>query len=272
MESTLGGNEMMCSNPELGEQRRHRGWVTPFSLVVVGLLVMAVGALIALHYRSHLFWRYTASRFGLNDIRAIPDRPMPESPTPDGWLRCHVGCVEFSLPPELVRNRVAQQNGASTVMFQHGSRAVVVAVPTDASDVSGLLTTASELCPQSQRFTVPKLRRACYRASSADFRWSMTPSEVRWHAFCITTGKLIRSLSDGHTESFFREDLHGIVHFGDERTVLDWQSNDLPLGGYMHFIDRQDQADKSWIREVCQSLKVSNEAECHNSADSSRQP
>lgn len=265
MEPSCGGNEMMCSKTALSEQRRHGGRFRSFTLAVVALVVvLGVVALIALQYRSHLFWRYEASRLGLHDVQAIPDRPMPDSPTPDGWLRCRLGCIEFSLPPELAGNRGAQKNGASPVAFQHGSRAVVVALPTDASEFSDLLKTASELCPQSQRFTIPKLRRACYQASSGDFHWSMTANEVRWHAFCITMGKLMRFKSDGHTESCSRQDLDGIVHFGGERVVFDWQSNDCTLGGYMHFIDHGDKADPTWIRAVCQSLKVSNQAEAQH--------
>jgi hypothetical protein len=267
---SCGGNEMMCSETALPEQRRHGGQFRPFTLAVVALVVvLGAVALVALHYRSHLLWRYEASRLGLHDVQAIPDRPMPDSPTPDGWLRYRVGCIEFSLPPELARNRVAEKNGASPVTFQHGSRAVVVALPTDASKFSDLLKTASELCPESQRFTMPKLRRACYQASSDDFRWSMTPQEVRWHAFCITTGKLIRAKSDGHTESFSRQDLDGIIHFGGERVVFDWQSNDRRWGSYMHFIDHGDKADPTWIRAVCQSLKVSNETETEHRQRSS---
>lgn len=254
----------------LPEQRRHKGRFRSFTPAVVALVVvLGVVSLIALHYRSHLLWWYEASRLGLHDVQAIPDHPMPDSPTPDGWLRCRVGCIEFSLPPELANNRVAQKNGASLVTFQHGSRAVVIALPTDASEFSDLLKTASELCPQPQRFTMPKLLRACYQASSGDFRWSMTSDEVRWHAFCITIAKLIRPKRDGHTESFSRQQLDGIAHFGGERVVFYWQSNDGRWGGYMHFIDHGDKADPTWIRAVCQSLKVSNETETEHQQRSS---
>ena len=268
VECSSGENEMMCSNTALPDHRRHRRRFRLFTLAVVALVVvLAVVALLALRYRSHLFWRYESTRLGLHQVQAIPDRAMPDSPTPDDWFRCCVGCIEFSLPPELASNRVADKSAASPVTFQHGSRAVVVALPADASEFSSLFNAASELCPQPQRFTMPKLRRACYQASSDDFRWSMTPNEVRWHAFCITTGKLIRFKSDGHTESLCRQDLDGIVHFGGDRVVFDWQSNNCTWGGYIHFIDHGDKADPTWIRAVCQSLKVRTRQKRHTHND-----
>lgn len=185
---------------------------------------------------------------------------MPDSPTPDNWLRCRVGSIEFSLPPELANNRLIQKNNSSLVVFQHGSRSVIVALPTNGSEFSELLNTASELCPEAQKFTLPMLRRACYRSSSGDFHWSMTSKEVRWHAFCLTTRRLIRSAADGHTESFTLQDLDGIIDFGGKRVGVDWQSND-GMCGNMVFGDRGDNVDPAWIRAVCQSLKVSNEIE-----------
>jgi hypothetical protein len=259
---------MTCSNTALPDQRRLWGRIRPFRAAIVALVVVVgIVVLAGLHYRSHLLWQYKASRLGLQDVQSVSDRPMPESPTLNGWVRCRVGCIELSLPPDLAGNR---ENRASLVIFQHGSRSVVVAVPTDASDFSELLETASELCPQPQRFTMPRLRRACYQASSDDFRWSMTQDEVRWHAFCITTSKLIRPQSYGHTESLFREDLDGIIHFVGDRAVLDWQSNECSLAGYIHLIDRGDNADPTWIRAVCQSLKVLNETETEHQQQSER--
>lgn len=252
---------MTCRNTALPEQ----GWCgrqfRPFARATVAFVViLGVMAMIALHYRVHLSWRYEASRLGLTDVRAIPDRPMPDSPMPADWLPCRVGRIEFSLPPELAGNRVAPENGAPIAIFYFGPRTVYVHFPEGTSDVSDLLKTASELCPTSPRFTLPRLRLACYQAGADDFRWAMTRDEVWWLAFRITTGKLVRLGSGGHIESFFRQDLDGIIHFDGKRAQFDWQSNYYPLGGYMNFIDRGDKVDPAWIRAVCQSLKVSDGA------------
>ncbi len=244
------------------KQRRCWSWLRPHTTFVVAFaVVLGIAVLTASRYRAHLVWCFTASRLGLHDVQAIPNRPMPECPTPNGWVRCHVGCIAINLPPELASNRLPQKNGESFSVFQCGTRAVVIAPPTDANEFSGFLTAATELRPGSQQLTVPRLRLACYQASSGDFRWSMTADEVRWHAFCITTGQLIRPMSAGHTESFFRKDCDGIIHFGRQRAIFEWQSKERMRTGYVHFIDRSEQADPSWIRAACQSVTVSGDTE-----------
>jgi hypothetical protein len=249
---------MSCDNTTLPERRRHWGRFSPRRMVVVALVAglgIAVG--IALHYRAHLFWRYQAIRLGLQDIQAIPNRPMPETATPNGWVRCRVGCMELSLPPELASSMIPPKNGVTASIFQHGSRSVAVALPEEMTEFSDFLNAASKLCPTSQRLTMPRLRLACYQASSDDYRWSMTPDEVRWHAFCITMRKMMRTRSGEHTETLFRKDVEGIVHFSGERAFFDWQCTDSMWGGYMHFTDRGGKIDPNWIRAVCQSVTVS---------------
>jgi len=262
VESRSSGNELTGPNKALPDRERHGGVFRPFLMAV--LVLLAVMSVTAWHYRYHLRWLYESSHLQLRDVQAIPDHPMPKTPTPQGWVRCRVGCVTFSLPPELAKNRAAPKNGTPIVTFQQGSRSVIVDLPRDEGELSGLLEIAAGLCPQSQRFTILRLRRACYQASSGDFRWSMTPNEVRWHAFCIAMRKLMELIPDGYTESFFREGVEGIVHFGGERAVFEWESSDGRCGGYMHFIDRTGKVDPVWVRAVCGSLKVLNEVEADN--------
>lgn len=258
MECGKGGDEMTCSNTTaLPKERRHRGRFRLSARAIVALVVgFGILVLIGLHYRAHLLWRFEESRLGLQGVQATPDRPMPKTPTPNGWTRCRVGCIEFSLPPELAANRVDPKNGTSFVTFQHGSRIVGVELPMELDKVSlALLKVADDLCPQPQRFTMPRLRLACYQTSSDDFCWSMTSDEVRWHAFRIMTDKLIRPTFDGHTESLLRNDLDGILHFLGNRGVFSWQCNDCMYGGWMHLVDSGEKLDPGWIRAVCQSIK-----------------
>lgn len=261
------GNEVTCSNRALPSQSfiRFRG-----RLLTIGSVAFIVGVLVltGLRYHTHLFWKYEEKRLGLQSIRAIPDDPMPKTLIPDDWVRCRVGCVEFSLPYELAASETASANGSSLFLCQHGSRVVAVSACIDEYEVAGLLKAATHLCPGSQCYTMPSLRLACYQASSDDFSWAMTPEEVRWHAFCITTSQLIRPTSDGHTESLLRDDLEGIAHFFCEGAAFEWQSKVHMRGGYMLFTDRRETSDRDWIRAVCQSVKAVIEPE----ADSSHSP
>ncbi len=247
---------MSCDSPtQEGVQSRRLKRFTVLGVVLVtGFGVMALAAW---YYRVHLVWLYQARRLGLQEVQAIPDRPMPVTPLPSDWVRCRVGGIELSLPPELANNKVAAAKDGNIVKFQHGSQAVTIVSPKDMAEFAKFLRVVSELCPGSPRFTLPRLKLVYYGTSSDDFSWSMTPEEVRWHAFCMSNGKLVRPESNGRTESFFRDDFDEIVHFGRGHAEFDWQSNDRMYGSYMYFFYDDDEFDPTWIRAVCQSIKLS---------------
>jgi hypothetical protein len=223
--------------------------------ILFGLSIVA--AFGVWHYRFHLIWIcYNKNYLRLQNIRVLPDRLMPVNPIPSDWLRCRVGYCEFSLPPDLATNQVAQEKGSTSVLFQSASRAVMVSTPTEICVFPELLAAVSKLSCQSQAFTLPQLRRKCYQSSPNDFRWSMTPNEVRLFCICMGVRKLIDSETDRYTETLLREDLDGIAVFRDNLVVFDWQSKTSAWNGYIHFIDEKENRELFWIRTVCQSLVV----------------
>jgi hypothetical protein len=241
------------------ESQRRRWWRGRHGSLQLRVIAVAAGiaivSFVAWHYRYHLLWKYELSRNSFQEIRAIPGHSMPLMRPAEGWEQCRVGRMQISLPPELA-NSFTHTSDASLVTFEYGPRAVVLALPTDENIYRELLQSASQLCPQQQRLTWPRLRRACYQVSSEDFRWSMTPEELRWHRLCITMSRAFRLSSEGDTESFFRSDLHGFVHFVGDRGVFDWHTADGKWSGYIHFIDRSEDKDRTWIRAACQSIRI----------------
>lgn len=231
-----------------------------WQLAAVAVVIAYGIAVTGWHYRTHLFWWWQENRAGFPAIQAIPDHPMPTTPIPGDWIRCRVGSLELSLPPELAANRIVPNKGGAPVVFHDESRVMIVSAPEDMRDLSQLLNTATDLSPPSQPFTLPRLRLALYQVSSDDFCWSMTPEELKWHVFRITTSRLIRPDSVDYTESFSHTGLDGIAHFHGHRVAFDWQSSN-GLGGYIHFRDVGGKVEPDWIRAVCQSLNMSSEAE-----------
>lgn len=227
-----------------------------FRVIVVAVIVLGIVVLTGYYYRYHLLWQYESIHSGFADVKSIPDRPMPAAPIPDDWVTCEVGCIRFSLPPELAENSTVQKPDGSLATFTGDARNVIVQTydPDEFSDIfSEFVRSASTLSPQPQTFTLPRLRQACYQTSADDFRWSMTPGEARWHTFCIATTELIRTHSDGHTESFFGDDFDGFAQFHGNAVEFHWQCNRSGSGGYMHIIDRGDGEDTNWIRAICRS-------------------
>lgn len=249
---------MATEDPAHSDRRHVRPRSTRIVFVIL-LMCLTLGAGFVFHFRVHLLWQFEASRFGWHDIPSVPNRAMPLTPVPEGWVRCRARSLEFSLPAEMASNMDRPNNG-SLYTFYQGWQAVGVEAPMDVEGHSQFCDAASLLCPTSESFTIPRLRLVCSQASSDDFRWSMTPDQVRWHVFCITTRTLIGIPSEGHTETFFRNDMEGIVHFTQGGAVFVWQSTSGRQWGYMDFRDRRENPDQDWIRAVCQSVRLSQSA------------
>jgi hypothetical protein len=255
--SSYGDDEMTAEDASTAPSRPRRrfwGWKGITTIFVFVAIAWAV----AYHFRFHALWIYESNHLNLGDVTAIPNQPMPGSATPGDWVRCRANAIEVWLPPELARNMVAPKNGATAIVFKDKSKCVIVDPPSDIKTFTDLLDSADKFCPVSHRpFTLPGLRLCCYGASSNDFRWSMSPAEARWHAFRITTRRLMQSGgSEGHTESLERVGFDGIIDFKGERASFDWQSSDPPITGYVNFVDESELFDPSWIRAACQSLRV----------------
>lgn len=241
-----------------------------------GILAIGVGLLIlfgafAGKYHEHLRWKYQTRRLGLQNVPSIPNSPMQEAAVPDEWTSWHVGALEFSLPPDLVKTTDVPPTKDTLIVFESDTQIIAVSAPTQRLEFAVLLNAASTLHPNRSKLTIPRLRLACYGHASGDFRWSMNSDEVRWHAYCITTSKLIRSGAEGHTESFFRDDIEGVVHYVGGRALLDWQCPGCDFGGYMHIIDPSGDGGTTLIRRVCNSISVSC-PHCDKAAATSARP
>lgn len=238
----------------LAAPRRWRPFVLhPFSIAFVVLLAVVAG--IVFHYRLHFLWLYSARRLDLYDVHAIACGDMPETSIPDNWVQCYFGGMELSLPPDLAENKLSP-DGSVASRFSHGLSDLGVGPPKLMPDLSQYLNAASKLSPMPRRFTLIEFRLACFEADADNFRWSMTPEEVVWHTFCATNSKLIIHPREGRVETLFRDDIEGLLHFFSDRADFQWQTNDGKFGGFLFFRDRRDKIDPSWIRAICQSLKV----------------
>jgi len=225
-------------------------------LLVIGVCVLAI--VLLLHYRYHLYWCVA----GLQDVRAIPTSPMPDSQPPKTWSRCRFGPLEFALPHEFAINVNARKAKSGNVLLisSDKSRSLAITIPTDPSDpsaISACLQGDFGLPPEGHTLTLTRLRLASYRASSQDFRWSMAPNEVRWHTWCIGMRYLFGLGSGTRAEYLLRDDLEAILNVGCPGTPVsfDWQTSDDRFGGSLVFTDSSGQSDLTWIRTICQSVR-----------------
>jgi len=233
--------------------------VKPAKLAAFVSLVALVVVLTAWQYRTHLFWRFGASRAQVDSVQAIPVHAMPKTAVPEDWTPHEAGGVEFRLPAELVLDPEEFSGERDSYQLYRGNRfSVIVSWTDDSSHWDDLLSLATAFSPESETFTYPQLRLEFYRASASDFRWTMTRQEVQWHVLCMTLGKITRLISAGHVEKSFTRDREAIIHFGENSTTLEWQCKESARGGYMHFQFDEQPENLEWVRAVCASLQSRN--------------
>lgn len=205
-------------------------------------------------FPEHIAWKIKERQLRLTNVRAIPNQPMPVAAIPTDWASVRVGPIKMSMPAELAKSRRTPDKGG-VVLFQNETVSVMV-VANQSDQLLEMLDAASRLDPQKRTFTLPKLLAEFYRAGADDFHWSMTPAEVRWHAFRLSTGFVARLAATDHTESLSHPDWDGFASFTSKFASLNWQSADRKAGGYIHFIGMKAPPDPDWVRAICQSIRL----------------
>jgi len=232
-------------------------------LIATAALALLLG--MAVHFRTHLYWRYTMAREKkFAHIKAIPASPMPDAPEPKDWVRCRFGSLEFHLPPAMAGNDVTPKNDAplrALRAFQDGPKGVIVALPEGTADTEKFLQTELKMPPQGQGMSRPRLRLAWCQVNSTDFRWTMSQAEVRWHAWCIIMNVLCRVEPDGWAETMFGADFDGILLIRQSRqhATFEWQDKNKAVAGFVSFQDKSSDLEPTWLRCVCKSVRVCDE-------------
>jgi len=225
-------------------------------IVLIGCGLTVPIAITAFKYRFHLILYYQVTYGNLQGIKRVPNRPMPLTQVPEGWVRCELCDIEFSLPPELAANEVRKKvvPTATISVFHHDGRNVTVMVdedPTIYSDFPQLLGSSRD---EQSRVTLPRVKRACYLANSDDFAWSMTRQEVLRELFYLSMSKPMRISSIDSTESDFRSNFDGLLQLRRKVAFYHWETLDHKHSGLINFIDPD--ADPEWMRTVCRSVSV----------------
>lgn len=240
--------------------RSRRGWrLLSLKALLTVIVVPGLLLLIAFHFRTHLLWRFGPASAHCSDVGPVPVAAIPDAKTPDDWVHCRFGSLEFDLPAELAENVQQVPNQVPALLFKHKSTSVVAYLPLDGTHSIKELETTLLVPPQGRGLSLSRLRVACYQASWDDFRWTMSASEVSWHAWCVSMSSILRFGHGGHVDTLFRDDLEGTVHYSTTHACFDWQATDRSAQAYWHFSEKSGQLDPSWVRCICQSTEFHGE-------------
>src|SRR5438552_17196606 len=97
--------------------------------VVIGLAVVLIVA--GIRFWPHLLWRFGGGYSLTLNQQLLPVSPMPETPVPDDFVRCHFGPLEFRVPPGTVAKPEFKAGGLPHVVLRDGKRDVLVTLPSD---------------------------------------------------------------------------------------------------------------------------------------------
>ncbi len=241
-------------------KKRRRWFQFRLRTLFVAFTVVALVLGLVIHYRVHLVWCYAAWHQGLNDVQALPVTSMPEAKVPNDWVTCRFGSLQFTMPPGMQRNSERVPSGVAMLVLSDGARTMVVDLPEDQTDMLHLLHTGLKMPPEGQDLSSVMLRLVCRQSGSDEFRWSMSPPEVRWFAWRVLTGQLMR-VGSVRAETVLQEDLQGVAYFHANWIHFEWQANSDQSGGYIRFTSRSEeqQTDPAWIRAVCRSVTCTGE-------------
>src|SRR6266568_8329250 len=165
--------------------------LTKYHWLALLLGLAPVAALALVRFGPQLQWRFSGGWYLTRDVKAIPVRPLPNEPAPDGFARCHFDSVTVSVPSGLVAKPEFRGDGRPGVRLRDGPRGVFISLPIDNRSV--LAANQAELAGRGGLTSIPQLRAEIYAASPSDFRWSMSREELARHQWLLVHARFVRS-------------------------------------------------------------------------------
>ncbi len=241
----------MTDNSPTGNRQFRKTRRSSWRWAVIAAFVLLT--VLAIRYWPHIFWKIAERRLGPEPVNAVPTTEMPPTAVPADWKTHRIDELEFRLPPDFSLSE--KQPNPKLVIFDIVVASLIMPKPSDVSEILAMFQ-LDKIRPEASRWTLPRLRLEVYRTDSTDFRWSMTSGEVRWHAFCMSAGRLIRLNHVGQIETNFREDIEAVIEYSDSDATIDWQRTGGTTWGYMTFTGDFPVKHPDVVRAVCASLRV----------------
>jgi hypothetical protein len=219
----------------------------------IALTIGLLAALIAAGYwwAPHMWWAYLIARRGAH-VPSIPVSTLKAPGKTSGWFTCHIGALSLKLPPEMAEDAersVAKERNA--ISLKTPSAELKIFVPFQAPQgVRAPLVEAAARLNQ----TPMQLIADGYRASTDDFRWTMSRTELQRHQFLLNLGVMYPHVAGTKVESLFDGPLEGLLVIHDRtQAMFEWHSKSEKGAGYVAFSRTTGDLDLDVVREICAS-------------------
>jgi len=222
----------------------------------VGIVVCLV---IGFHFRYLILWRATTSANQLNPVPALPVIEMPIVEIPKDWIEIFEGGMKFRIHPDLKRLDAPELAGKGLLVFTGDrERKIIVSEPDELLDITSIQG-LQKLGDDVRGVSLPRLKIRAYQVSSRDFRWSMSPEEMRKHFDSLRLSRYLRFSSTERLESLLGTELDGLLHVDLEssRKSFDWESKEKSRErfGYIHFVNFEGEEGLNIVRGICRSFR-----------------
>ncbi|MCA9097144.1 MAG: hypothetical protein KDA36_02115, partial [Planctomycetaceae bacterium] len=153
---------------------------------------------------------------------------MPIVEIPKDWIEISEGGMKFRLHPDLKRLDAPELAGKGLLVFTGDrERKIIVSEPDELLDIKSIQG-LQKLGDDVRGVSLPRLKIRAYQVSSRDFRWSMSPEEMRKHFDSLRLSRYLRFSSTERLESLLGTELDGLLHveLKSSSKSFDWESKE----------------------------------------------
>jgi hypothetical protein len=219
--------------------------------LTIGLLALLVGA--GYWWSPHVWWAFLISRSGAK-IPSIPVATLQVPGQTQGWFTCRVGPLSFKLPPEIAEEaeRSVAKKNKSMISLKTPSLEMMVLVPFQTPE--GAQSLVMQMATYLNRSPMELIADG-FRASTDDFRWTMSHAELQRHQMLLNLGQWYPHVRGTKVESFFDGPQQGLLMIEDRtHATFEWHAQSGTAGGVMGFAATRGDLNLDQLRDICASM------------------
>ena len=218
--------------------------------IVISLIVLAVVAGAGYWWWPHILWSFLVARNQVR-VRSVPVTEMKAPGRTKGWSECRIGPLSLKMPAGLAEN-ADRSLGKATINFTDTTMEIALVVPfrIPPENQSGAQQLAATFHLSPIRIVAES-----YRASTDDFRWTMSRAELSRLQILLGLGRTYPHPLASAVETRFEDALEGIFIIGDRRNVVfEWRTTSGSADGSLTFTGKDHDLDLDVLRDICQSV------------------
>lgn len=222
--------------------------------VTVGVLTVLVAA--GYWWSPHIWWAFLISRSGAK-VNSIPVAALEAPRQTQGWFTCQIGPLSFKVPSEIAEEaeRSIAKKNKSMISLKAPSVELLVHVPIQMPEKPQLplvqLADYLKLSPV-------QLLADGYRASTADFRWTMSRAELERHQLLLNLGYRFPQYQHHRgtkVEARFDGQLEGLLMVHDRtQATFEWRAKSAATAGVLGFSATDGDLNLDQVRDICASV------------------